>query len=233
MESWLEWARGPAFRFAFAFMILGLIRHVAITAWEIGRVMHRAGDRSFPAKAVFKATLNWLFPIGNLRSRLAYSLTSVAFHISIILTPILLAGHLALVQRGIGFRWPAIPNLLADVLTLVAVATSVALILQRALARDTRSLSRFGDYIIPALIALPFASGYLAMHGWINPFPFEVTLFVHVMSANLVMILVPITKLSHAALLPGTQVVSEAAWHWPIDSGSKVAVALGKENEPI
>ena len=29
MEYWLEWARGPAFVFAFAFMVLGLVRHLA------------------------------------------------------------------------------------------------------------------------------------------------------------------------------------------------------------
>jgi hypothetical protein len=53
------------------------------------------------------------------------------------------------------------------------------------------------------------------------------------MSGNLLLVLIPITKLSHVALLPGVQIVSEVAWHWPPDAGSKVAVALGKESEPI
>jgi len=33
MESWIEWARGPAFLFAFGFMLLGLTRHVLLTLW--------------------------------------------------------------------------------------------------------------------------------------------------------------------------------------------------------
>jgi hypothetical protein len=53
------------------------------------------------------------------------------------------------------------------------------------------------------------------------------------MSANIVMILVPITKISHCVLLPLTQLVSEVAWHFPPDAGSKVAAALGKEGDPI
>ncbi len=34
-------------------------------------------------------------------------------------------------------------------------------------------------------------------------------------------------------LIPGVQFVSEAAWHWPPDAGSRLAVTLGKENEKI
>ena len=30
-----------------------------------------------------------------------------------------------------------------------------------------------------------------------------------------------------------TRLLSEVAWHFPADSGRHVAVALGKENEPI
>jgi len=71
------------------------------------------------------------------------------------------------------------------------------------------------------------------MHPSINPFSHLATFFVHVMSANLVFILIPITKLSHIALIPTVQLVSEVAWHWPSDSGSNVGVDLGKEGEPI
>jgi hypothetical protein len=94
-------------------------------------------------------------------------------------------------------------------------------------------LSRFQDYALPLVIAVPFATGFLVMHPAINPFAFQATLLVHVMSANVMFVLIPITKLSHAILIPGTQLVSEVAWHWPPDAGSKLAVTLGKENEPI
>ena len=83
------------------------------------------------------------------------------------------------------------------------------------------------------LIALPFASGFLAMHPAINPIAFETMMFIHVMSANLILILIPITKLSHCVLLPTTQLVSEVAWHFPPDGGREVGLALGKEDEPI
>jgi nitrate reductase gamma subunit len=233
METWLTWARGPFFWAALTFMLLGLIRHVFVTTWEVRRVVRRAGDKRLPYRKIFKATALWLFPFAKLRTRMFYGLTSLIFHIAIIVVPIFLAGHIALWRRGAGISWAAIPNGLADVLTIAAVATALLLILQRATARDTRSLSRFQDYFLPVIIAIPVVFGFLVMHPAWNPFPYNATLLVHVMSANLLMILMPVTKLSHAVLLPGTQLVSEVAWRWPRDGGSKVGIALGKEGEPV
>ena len=105
--------------------------------------------------------------------------------------------------------------------------------IQRLSARATRSLSRFQDYIMPLIIAIPFVSGFLMMHPSLNPFGYDATFLVHIMSANLILIMIPLTKLSHIALLPSVQLVSEVAWHWPATSGSKVGLSLGKENEAV
>jgi len=100
LEAGIEWARGPLFRAAATFMILGLLRHAAITLWEMSKIMYRAGDKVLPWRQVFIATLKWLFPIGQLRNRFLFSLTTLAFHISIILVPIFLAGHIVLWQKN-------------------------------------------------------------------------------------------------------------------------------------
>ena len=86
---------------------------------------------------------------------------------------------------------------------------------------------------MPPIIAVPFVSGFLVMHPAVNPFSYEAVLLVHVISANLVFVLMPVTKLSHCVLLPATHFISEVAWHFPPDAGGRVAVALGKENEAI
>ena len=155
------------------------------------------------------------------------------FHAAILVVPIFLVGHIALWARGIGLSWPGIPNQVADVLTIVAIVTAVALVLQRVLARATRALSRAQDFILPLIIAMPFGSGFLLMHPTLNPFSYSATLLVHALSANLVLILLPITKLSHVVLLPSAQVVAEMGWRWPADAGSKVAAALHKQEEPV
>ncbi len=233
MDTWLEWARGPIFWFAIAFMFLGLARHVAITCWELIRAYRKAGDKVIPYKNVAKATWEWLVPFFNMRERTFYGVATLVFHVSIIVTPLLLAGHVALIYRGTGLWWPSIPNLLADVLTVTAIITAIVLVGQRVTRPDMRAVSRFSDYALPFFIALPFASGFFVMHPGLNPFSFEAALLVHVMSANLILILVPLTKISHCVLTPLSQMVGEMAWHWPPDAGSKLASTLGKENEAI
>jgi len=233
MESWIEWARGPVFLFAFSFMLLGLVRHIFLTIWEIARAMSKAGDKSLPYRQIFVATFKWLFPTDKLKKELLFSMTSILFHVAILIVPIFLAGHITILARRLGISWLAIPNQLADVLTIIAIVTAIALVLQRAAARATRTLSRFQDYTLPLIIAVPFASGFMVMHPTMNPFSYEAMLLIHILSADLVLILIPITKLSHMALMPTAQLVSEVAWHWPPDAGSKLAVTLGKEDEPI
>jgi nitrate reductase gamma subunit len=233
MDYWLEWARGPAFIFALAFMILGLMRHLALTLWEIYRAWRRAGDKALPYRQIWRSTVKWLFPVGEIVQNPIFSLTSIVFHIAILTVPLFLAGHIVLWYRSIGISWKAIPTAFADVLTIVAVTTAVALVAQRLSAKSTRALSRFQDYALPLVIALPFASGFMVMHPTCNPCSYSAVLFVHVMSANLVMVLIPLTKLTHAVLLPSVQLVAELGWHWPADAGSKLAATLGKEEARI
>mgnify|MGYP000665194020 CR=1 FL=1 len=58
-------------------------------------------------------------------------------------------------------------------------------------------------------------------------------MLTHLLLGNLALILTPMTKIVHCVLGPLTQLLSEVAWHFPADSGRRVAAVLGKENEPI
>ncbi|MCP4675098.1 MAG: hypothetical protein GY854_06255 [Deltaproteobacteria bacterium] len=194
----------------------------------------RKNGRQVPWGSIIVATLKWIIPFKKgLQQRAFFSITSMLFHVCIIITPIFLGAHILLWERGVGIGWPAIGNLAADYLTLVAMVTGTLLFVQRVGPRESRAISRPQDYLLPLLIVIPFASGYLAMHPWLNPFDYTGTMFVHVMSGNLIFLLIPFTKISHVALFPGTQLVSELGWHLAPGAGQKIAATLGKENEPI
>ena len=234
MEQWLEWARGPAFKFAFVLMVLGLLRHLVLLAAAVAEALYRAGDKKIPWKAVWNATLDWLFPVKKLNNnRPVYSVLSVTFHVGLILTPVFLLPHIELWKRGLGVRWPSIPHVLADVLTLITIAAAVGLFVGRLSNKDSRRISRVQDILLPPLLIVPFITGFLAMHPLWNPIDYNVTMFIHVMSANLIFVLIPFTKLGHIILLPASQLVSEVGWHFPAASGDDVTIALKKENLPI
>lgn len=233
MEMLSDWLRGPLFWAALGWALLGLLRHVLVTLWEVRRIVSRAGDPRVAYRRVVRGTLTWLFPVAQLRNRPLFSATSVLFHLAVMLVPVFLAGHIALLQEALGIAWPALPDALATWLTVLALVTAAALVLQRVLARDARSLSTAQDYLVPLLVALPFATGLLLMHPAASPLTHETALFLHALTGDLVLFLTPLTKLSHMALLPLTQLVSESAWHFPADAGARVGVALGKVGEPV
>ncbi len=234
MEQWLEWARGPIFRFAFVLMVLGLLRHLGMGIAEIVYAIRRAGDKSIPYKVVFRTTWDWLFPFKKLTgSRPAYSIVSVAFHVGLILTPVFLLPHIQLWRRGLGIGWPSLPHAFADVLTLVTIASAVGLLIGRLGNEQSRRISRAQDILLPVLLVVPFVTGFLAMHpAWFSV-NYNWTMLIHVMSANVIFVLIPFTKLGHIALVPTTQLVSEVGWRFPAESGDDVAIALKKENVPI
>jgi nitrate reductase gamma subunit len=214
-------------------MVLGLLRLALLNASNIVQVLSRARDRKIPWKMVLGNTAKWLLPYKVMRPHFVLTLTSFLFHVAVIITPIFLAAHIRLWERGTGIGWAAVPQQVADYLTLLAILTAAILFINRVSARATRTISRVQDYLLPLLIMIPFLTGYLAMHPGINPFDYDATIFIHVMSGNVLFVLLPFSKLSHAVLLPTTQLVSELAWHLAPNSGERVALTLGKENEPI
>jgi nitrate reductase gamma subunit len=226
MDAWLEWARGPAFRFAIIFAALGLSRHLVLTLLSVRRAVRAAGDKEVPYKRLLVTTLGWLFPFTKIRQRVVYSTLSVAFHVGLIITPIFLAGHIVLWRRGLGFGWPAIGMTLADVLTVVTMVTALGLLVGRLWTHEARALSRPQDYILLVLLLFVFLFGFLVRHPALNPFDPTTTFFIHVLAGDLVLVALPVTKLSHCVLLPTTQLVSDVGWRFPPDAGERVRAAL-------
>jgi nitrate reductase gamma subunit len=177
--------------------------------------------------------MGWLVPVRHLRQRSLYTLLSILFHIGVILVPVFLLAHIRLVSASIGVSWPALPMSVADFLTLLTVAALVALLLTRLGSRIARGLSRSQDYLIPLLLAVPFVTGYLASHQHLNPFAYNPTLLVHMLSAELCFLIAPFSKLSHMAVMPLVQAPSELGWRFPADYPEAVVRQIGKEGQPI
>jgi nitrate reductase gamma subunit len=233
MESWIEFGRGPLFRIAFALMLLRLLRAVTLTLIGIVEAYRRSPDKIVNWREVRGQTLAWLFPFTRLwRARPVYSTLSFLFHAGLLLVPLFLAAHVLLWKRSTGFAWYAIPHSLANSLTGLAIVAGIGLCFGRLLDSSARKMSRPQDFAWLLLLVVPFLSGFLCTNIAIGAKAYQSLMVLHIYSADLIMLLIPFTRLSHCILAPLSQTVTAIAWKFPAGAGDRVAATLGYADRP-
>jgi len=225
MEQWIEFAKGPLFTVTFLIMILGLSRHVIL---QVHTLAIRKGRRlrNAPWKKIALDTMTWAMPVRHLvKGTIIFSIASFLFHIGAIVAPLFLADHIVLWESFLGIDLPAISSGVADFFTLLTLTCLLVLFGWRIFIGRARAMSTAMDYIVLFLILVPFLSGYMASHPGINPFPWEVTMLVHLLSAEVLLVLAPFTKLAHVVLFVFDRI---SAVHWQLrpGAGDKIAEAL-------
>jgi len=233
VDNLLELARGPLFRLAFALMILGTMRQVILTIIGYLEARKKAGDKNINTGGLAIETIKWLVPFRYVKKRGLYSLTSFLFHIGLVLVPIFFAGHIRLWAGAIGITWPALPGPISDWLALLTVVSGIGLIAGRLWNSRSRALSRFQDWFFTPMIVLVFITGYLAAHPQSSPIGYREVMIVHVLGADLIMLLLPFSKLIHCILLPFSRYVNDMGWRFVSGSGEAVLADLGKEGKPV
>ena len=233
MTNWIEFGRGPLFRLCFALMVLGLVRILVLTLMGVYDAFRRSPDKIINWKEVRQQTLGWLFPLDRLlRLRPIYSLVSFVFHVGLIVTPLFLAAHVLLWRNAVGFGWPAVPQVWANWLTRLAIIAGVGLFLGRVLHAAARQLSRAQDLLWPLLLLFPFLTGYIASNAAIGPKTYQELMLIHIYAGDLIMLLIPFTKIAHCVLMPLSQVVTAVAWKFPAGAGDRVTITLGVSDRP-
>lgn len=232
--SLLEFARGPLFVATLSFMALGLLRRFLSHLWQFRASLKRLSHRDIAVGANVRESLLWLVPVRHLyRNRPLVSLTSFLFHLGIVIVPVFLVGHIDRWRSGIGVGWRGIAPHVADVLTLLTVAGALVLLGFRIFDAAGRALSRAGDYLLLVAVLLPFVSGFAAMHPAWNPTRYDTMMLVHVLSAELLFVLLPTTKLSHAVLFMFARFSSAVFWKMPEGAGDRVALELYGEERRV
>jgi len=229
MEQWIEFAKGPLFALTFLIMVLGLIRLVIIQIYTISAGKGRKLRNTLWKKIIID-TLSWVIPVRHLiPGTKIFSIVSFLCHIGIILVPLFLASHIVLWESFLKFDLPQIGFGLADFLTLFSIACLIILLGFRIFSSRLRAMSKTMDYILLINILIPFIAGYLALHPNINPFSWNTVMLIHILSAEILFVLIPFTKLAHIVLFIFDR-ISGIHWQLRPGAGDRVAETLyGKE----
>ena len=225
IDQWLGFARGPLFAVTFLVMVLGLGRQVVLQIYYLGLKKGRRLKR-VPWKAVTRETLGWALPVRHVEPGTGlFSAASYLMHVGLLIVPLLLVDHVVLWEGFLGTGLPSIGRGTADALTLLTLGCGLLLLALRIFRARHRWVSRPSDYALLLLVLLPFLTGYLASHPAVNPCPWNVMMLAHVLSAELLFLVTPFTKLAHVVLFFFDRI---SAVHWQLrpGAGDRVADAL-------
>ena len=96
-----------------------------------------------------------------------------------------------------GFRLWTLPESIADVLTVAVILAAVFLVLRRIALSEVRILTTTYDYLVLAIAAAPFVTGFIAHHVASGS---SVWTIAHIICGEIMLIAIPFTKLSHFVL---------------------------------
>lgn len=148
-------------------------------------------------KYSFRSLVHWLIPFGSRNMRLHPWMTFFAFvfHFGVIFTPIFLYPHIVLWQKAWGIRWWALPENIADILTVIVILCCGFFTLRRIFAPEVRLVTYPSDYLLIAIVAAPFITGFLAFHQLVEPY--RLILILHIFLGELMLMAIPFTRLGH------------------------------------
>lgn len=193
---------GPLLWISFGVFILGLIYRI-FTFLRVSREKDKIIYQHLRWRYVFLSLGRWLAPLNKTVAKSPdVAIPVYLFHFCLIVLPIFLRGHIILWEESrFGLTWPSLPPWGADLMTLVVVTIGVLFLMRRVLSRDVRLLSTFSDYALLVVTVLPFLTGFFLTQGTLDSLVPRLNMQIaHMLTGELMLILIPFTKLSHFVL---------------------------------
>jgi nitrate reductase gamma subunit len=155
-------------------------------------------------KYSLRSILHWSTPFAteNMRQHPALTIVAFAFHICLLLTPIFLLAHVTLVDEAWNVSWWTLPDGATQIMTLIVIAGCVFFLVRRLVNPEVNYVTSASDYIILAIVAAPFVTGFLAYYQW---FEYQIFMILHVLAGEIMLVAIPFTRLSHMLFAPLTR----------------------------
>jgi nitrate reductase gamma subunit len=193
-----DFLTGPAMWFTLIFFFGGLLIRIALLI-RISLKKDRVIYNHFSPGDGLRSILQWLLPGGSaaMRQQPVFTIVAFVFHLSLLAVPIFLSAHILLWNEAFGISLWSLPDTLADGMTLLLIAAVVFFVIRRRVRPEVRVLTSPWDYFLLVMTALPFLTGFLAYHQF---GPYEWLLSLHIVLSQILLIMIPITKLGHMIL---------------------------------
>lgn len=155
-------------------------------------------------KYSLRSIFRWSTPFAteNMRRHPVLTMVAFAFHLCLILTPIFLLAHVTLIEEAWNLSWWTLPEGLAEIMTLIVIAACVFFLVRRLVNPEVKYVTSASDYILLAIVAAPFITGFLAYYQW---FDYQTLMVLHIFAGEVMLVAIPFTRLSHMLFAPLTR----------------------------
>ena len=151
-----------------------------------------------------RSLLHWLTPFAttNWRKQPLLTVVTFVFHICLLVTPIFLLSHIVLWDESWNLRWWALPDGLADIMTVLVIIGGVYFLIRRLTRPEVQFVTDWTDYMLLAMVSAPFITGFIAYHQW---FGVQWMTILHMVSGEILLAAMPFTRLVHMLFAPFTR----------------------------
>jgi nitrate reductase gamma subunit len=203
MQAAYAFVSGPLAWLAFLVFLGGIVYRLIRLLIDV----HRTEKWIFSYmswKYSLRSIWHWLLPFGtvNWRRHPGLTVATFAFHLCLLITPIFLLSHVVLWDEAFDLSWWTLPDGLADVMTFVVIVCCVYFLVRRIMTPEVKFVTSTSDFVILAIVAAPFITGFLAYHQW---FAYPAMMIAHIVCGEIMLVAIPFTRLSHMIFSPLTR----------------------------
>ena len=197
----LEFARGPFFKVALLVFIAGMayrIARIIMLGWTKDRVPPRGSKVEGAAISFLKGILIWPFITwvkDTFKRNPIIYIAGGLFHLGLFVVLILGTAHMLVWKSLLGFGWATLPLPIVDWLAAVAIVAMIVLFIHRLTNPVMRLISGWPEWLNLLFVFLPMVTGYMMTHHLF--FRYEVLYSLHMLSVNIMLIWIPISRISH------------------------------------
>ena len=191
----LTFARGSALNWALIVFAAGVVLRL-FEILGLGRKADLARPRTDSPGSGWRTMFMRSLPAeGMLKREPVTYIGGYVFHFGLLLAIFFFAPHIEFFRSITGLHWASLPTALVDASVVAAIVALGVLLAHRLNNPVKRMLSGFGDYLAWAVTLLPLLTGYMAYHHLFVEY--TLMLALHLFSVELLLVLLPFTKLFH------------------------------------
>ncbi len=203
MNAFYNFATGPLAWAAFLLFLGGSVYRI----WSLIQLAKKkeAGFISYMSwHYSLRSIFAWLVPFGarGWKENPAITVATFLFHGCLFVLVFFTPGHEALWDYAFGISYPALPEGVSNVLTLVVIAACCFFVNRRLTNAQVRFVTTRADWIALCIATAPFVTGFLAAQQFGDG---RIMTLLHVLSGEIMLVAIPFTRLSHALFQPLTR----------------------------